>query len=129
MAELMGDNTLQFTTAEFFQCTAGNGNSRICRRKTSRKSIDAGFLIQHIDLRHRYTGCQCNLFNHVIQTSTQRVARIGFNQRTTEITGNFTATPTQGHGLEKTGHQDHGGGQQRSTRQRWQVAFQCLQTE
>ena len=77
MAELVGDNTLQFVATEGFQAAARDGDGGVAGRKAGGKGIETLFLLEHINLGHRHTGGDRHFFNHIVQSPAQRVLGVG----------------------------------------------------
>jgi hypothetical protein len=77
VAELVGDNTLQFVATEGFQAAARDGDGGIARCETGCKGVETLLLFENIDFGHRHTGGDRHFFHHIVQSPAQRVLGVG----------------------------------------------------
>ena len=108
VAELVRDHTLQLVAAEVLDRAAIDSDHRVARRETSRKSVDARFLVEQIDGWHARPGGQRHLFDHVQQALLERVARVALQMPAAKLLGDRCAPAVQLHRLVQTADGDDG---------------------
>src|SRR6185312_12838066 len=75
---------------------------------TGGKGVDAVFLLQDVDLRHRHAGSDGHLLDHVVQALAFEIGRVAPDAHTTERARHDATTLAQLHGLEQARKADHG---------------------
>ena len=85
MTELVTYHALQFLARELGERAARDRDRRIGRRVPGRERIDALFLLEHEDLRHRDAGRDRDLLHHVAQAAIGEVAGVLRYRARTEL--------------------------------------------
>ena len=75
VAELVADDALQLIAREQLHGSRGDGDHRVARRVAGGKRVDASFVGQEIDLRHRNPRGDGHFLHHVPQLALVRVGR------------------------------------------------------
>ena len=112
VAELVRDHALQLIAAQGFDRSTRDADDRIGWRVTGRKGVDAQ-LLQHIDRRHRRTGCDCHLLHHVENFLLREIIATGNQQLALQQFGDTGAAPGQAGYLVETAKPHHAENRQR----------------
>ena len=113
----MRDDTLKLIAIKQFQRTARHGDSCVAWRKPGRKRVDAAFLLEHVDLRHRHARRDRHLLYHISQAPTQRVLNIRRDKCSAHLPCDGAATGGERGRLEHAGTKYEQRCQQRRTDQ------------
>jgi hypothetical protein len=73
VAELVRDHALQLIAVEAFERAACDRDGGVGRVETGGERVDAGLVLQHVDLGHRHAGGERHLLDDVVQAPLQRV--------------------------------------------------------
>jgi hypothetical protein len=114
VAELMGDHTLQLLAVQGIESALCDGDGRVGRRMPRGKGIDAGFVLEHVDLGHRHAGGDRHFLDHVAQSAALEILRVRIEPHATEREGDDAAARAQLQGFDETRDADEGQEQQRA---------------
>ena len=67
VAELVRDHALQFVALELVEAAPRHGDRGIGGRVAGGERVDAGFVLEHVDFRHRHAGGDRHFLDHVAQ--------------------------------------------------------------
>ena len=100
VAELVADHALQFVAREQLHGAGRDGDDGVARGVAGGERVDASFLGQQIDLRHRHTRGDGHFLHHVPQLALVRVGRGGIDQAPAQHRGDRAAALGQLQRLE-----------------------------
>ena len=95
VAELVRDDALQLIAIQIVQRALCDGDCRIRRRVARRECIDAAFVLENIDLRHRNAGGDRHFFHDVAQASPLGVRGVLLDSNAAERAGDHSAAGAQ----------------------------------
>ena len=73
VAELVRDDALKLGAVEALERAASHGDRRVGVGEPGRERIDAGFLLEHEDLRNGQPGCERHLLDDVDEARSSGV--------------------------------------------------------
>ena len=79
VAELVGDDALQFVAGQQLQAAARDANGHVVARVSGGKGIDAALVVEHVNFRHGHPRSNGHFLDHVAQPLFIRVRGVGFN--------------------------------------------------
>ncbi len=95
MAELVGDNALQFITVQFVERAAGDGHSRVKKRVTCGKCIDVVFGVHDVNQGNRNARGDGHFLHNIEQTPLVGIICVGFDFPAAEHFGDGGPSPLQ----------------------------------
>jgi hypothetical protein len=107
VAELVADHALQLVAGELLERTAGHRHHRVGGGVPGGERVDAGLVVEHVDLRHRHTRRERHLLDHVEQRLFLEVDRARRHAPAAEHLGDGRAARAQLHGAEHRAAADH----------------------
>ena len=115
VAELMGDHPLQFVAGELLDAAAGHTDHRLVGLVASRESVDAWFMVHHVNPRDGQARGNRHLFDDVEHLSLQWISSIFRQWAAAEHQGHRLAPARQLGGLVEAASSDHSTDRQRHT--------------
>ena len=106
VAELVRDHALQLVARELFEAPARDCDRGVVERKSGRERVDADLVFEHEHLRHRHTGGDRHLLDHVEQALLEHVARVAADQAPTQHLGDLRAAAAQRKHAKAAGKRD-----------------------
>ena len=76
MAELVRDDALQLISVQAFERAPRHGNRGVVRRVAGCKCIDAGFFLEHENIRCGNAGCDRHFFDDVPVAAPERILSV-----------------------------------------------------
>ncbi len=76
VAELMGDYPLQFVAGKLLHRAAGDSDHGVAGRQTGGESVQAGFVVEHVNRRDRHAGGDRHLLDDIEQAALMEVGGV-----------------------------------------------------
>ena len=110
MAELVGDDTLEFVAREFCKGAAGNGDDGIGGGEAGGEGVDGGLVVEDVDAGHGDAGSEGHFLDDVEETALGEIGGVGFDPATADALGDGGAAAGELVPLIKRGEADDGEG-------------------
>lgn len=92
MAELVGDDALEFVAGEFFQGAAGDGDDGIGRSEAGGEGVDGGLVVEDEDAGHHDAGGEGHFLNDVEQAAFGEIGGVRIDAAAADALGDGGTT-------------------------------------
>ncbi len=111
VAQLVGHHPLELVAVELIQGPAGDGDGRVRRAVAGGQGIDAGFVLQDVDLRDRHPRGQGHFLDQIAQAPLAGVRRARVQGGAAQFLGHLAAAGPQPGAAPPGRRDDQGQGQ------------------
>ena len=110
VAELVGDDALEFVACEFFEGAAGDGDDGIGGSESGGEGIDGGFVVEDVDAGHGDAGSEGHFLDDVEETALGEIGGVRIDASTADTLGDGGAAAGELVPFIKRGEADDGEG-------------------
>ena len=108
VAELVGDDALEFVACEFFEGAAGDGDDGIGGSESGGEGIDGGFVVEDVDAGHGDAGSEGHFLDDVEETALGEIGGVRIDASTADTLGDGGAAAGELVPFIKRGEADDG---------------------
>ena len=110
MAELVGDDALEFVAREFLEGAAGDGDDGIGGGETGGEGVDGGLVVEDVDAGHGDAGSEGHFLDDVEETALGEIGGVRVDAASADALGDGGSAAGELVPLIKGGEADNGEG-------------------